>query len=358
MSVIETVNILTFSGGKDSTAMWLYAREQSVEVMPVFCDTGHEHRLTYEYVDYLESKLGPVRRVKADFAERIANKRLYVEQHWPRKLTMDVPGRWYTDEEDEEDEEEPLSAPDWEPEDREQEGVVSEGWTWLPFQKGLSEAEASTIVETALSALHPTGNPFLDLCLLKGRFPSTKARFCTVFLKVVPTFEQVYFPLIEGGWRVVSWQGVRGQESKARAKLAQREDTPEGYEIYRPLLKWSVDDVFAIHRKHDIEPNPLYKMGMGRVGCFPCINAGKAELFEIARRFPDEIKRVAEWEKIVGMASKRQAASFFKHDAIAGNGIEARVEWSKTTRGGRMYDLIKLAEMENTSCSSQYGLCE
>lgn len=173
-------------------------------------------------------------------------------------------------------------------------------------------------------------------------------------------WEQIYMPLIEVGQHVISWQGVRAQESAARAKLPEREDTPEGYEIYRPLLHWTVDDVFAIHRKHGIEPNPLYKLGMGRVGCLPCINCGKQELFEIARRFPAEIARVAEWERLVKMASKRQAATFFPTANGRGtDGIYDEVEWSKTAYGGKNYDLVKAIEFEDVPlCSSQYGLCE
>jgi 3'-phosphoadenosine 5'-phosphosulfate sulfotransferase (PAPS reductase)/FAD synthetase len=326
---MDIVNVLTFSGGKDSTAMWLYAIEKGIKVVPVFCDTGHEHHLTYEYVSYLESKLGPIRRVKADFTERIAKKREYVIEKWPFKLTRDVPE--YTDDNN----------------------------NIVPFQAGLSEEEAAQIVETALSVLYPSGNPFLDLCLWKGRFPSRKAQFCTVFLKVIPTFEQVYLPLIEGGQRVISWQGVRAQESRERSTLPMDETNPDGYDIYRPLLNWKVEDVFEMHRRHNIEPNPLYKLGMSRVGCMPCINTNKAELFEIQRRFPAEVERVATWEKIVSMASKRQAASFFKHDKVAGNDIREWVEWSKTTRGGKNYDLLKYLESEDTiTCSSQYGLCE
>lgn len=33
------------------------------------------------------------------------------------------------------------------------------------------------------------------------------------------------------------------------------------------------------------------------------------------------------------------------------------VEWSKTTRGGKHYDLIPLTE-DQSACSSVYGLCE
>lgn len=299
----ETVNVISLSGGKDSTALWLYAIEQGVKLMPVFADTGNEHEKTYEYLEYLERELGQIHRIKADFSKQILHKREVVQT------------KWRTD------------------------GV--EEW----------------IIEKALSVLHPTGNPFLDLCIWKGRFPSTRARFCTVELKVRPFFDHVYAPLLEEGKKVISWQGVRAAESLARSTLPEREGTPEGYEIYRPLIKWSVDDVFATHDKHGIEPNPLYKLGMGRVGCMPCINCGKLELFEISRRFPEEVERIAAWEEIVKQASKRHGASFFADEN--GAGIYDKVEWSKTSFGGMQYDLLKAIEMEEVPlCSSQYGLCE
>ncbi|MFD1179643.1 phosphoadenosine phosphosulfate reductase family protein [Paenibacillus puldeungensis] len=300
---MSTKNIVSLSGGKDSTALWLYALGKGVAVVPVFADTGNEHQKTYEYLEYLEKQLGPIHRIKADFTKQIEHKREVVQTKWRN------------------------------------EGV--EEW----------------IIEQALSVLHPTGNPFLDLCIWKGRFPSTKARFCTVELKVRPFFDQVYLPLLEQGHKVISWQGVRAEESIARSKLSEREDTPEGYEIYRPLLKWTANEVFAMHSRYGIDPNPLYKLGMGRVGCMPCINCGKLELFEIARRFPEEVERIAAWEETVKQASKRNGASFFADEN--GAGIYEKVEWSKTTFGGKQYDLLKAIEMEDVPmCSSQYGLCE
>lgn len=302
---MNTANVISISGGKDSTALWLFALEQNVEFQVIFADTGHEHPKTYEYIEYLQKQLGSITIVKPDFSKRISRKREFVQTKW-----------------------------------REQ---------------GISEE----IIQDALSVLHPTGSPFLDLAIWKGRLPSTRARFCTTELKVIPIMEQIYMPLLEDGKHVVSWQGVRADESYARSKLAEREDTPEGFEIYRPLINWTVNDVFAMHDKHGIEPNPLYKEGMGRVGCMPCVNSNKNELFEIARRYPAEIERVAEWERIVAKASKRGGASFFPHDDIAGKGIYEYVEWSKTSFGGMQYDLEKLIGFDDVpTCSSQYGLCE
>lgn len=299
-------NIGTISGGKDSTALWLRAIEMEVELQPVFCDTGHEHPLTYEYLDYLEEKLGPIKRIKANFSEQIARKREYVQTKWR------------------------------------------------------DEGVPEYIIQQALEVLKPTGIPFLDLCIWKGRFPSTKARFCTDFLKRQISFDQVYLPLLEEGHRVISWQGVRAQESLARAKLSEREETPEGFEIYRPILNWTIEEVFEIHRKHGLEPNPLYKMGMGRVGCMPCIHSRKDELFEIARRFPAEIARVSEWEQIVAKACKRSSATFFPPNGDGDYyGIDEHVNWSKTSFGGKQLDLEKLIAFEDVPvCSSIYGLCE
>lgn len=302
---MKTVNVLHISGGKDSTAMWLLALERSVEnLLPVFADTGHEHPETYRYLDYLEQQLGPIRRIKADFTKKIIEKRERIKREW-REL-------------------------------------------------GISEERIAEAIET----LQPTGIPFLDLCLWKGRFPAARARFCTTELKVRPIWEQVLFPLLQEGYRVISWQGIRAQESPSRAKLPEWEETPEGYEIYRPLLKWTVEDVFEMHRKYGIEPNPLYKKGMYRIGCMPCIYSRKDELFEIARRYPEEIDRVAKWEQLVNKVSKTGEASFFPIADGKGNNIYEVVEWSKTGRG-KKYDPDRLAEFENVPvCSSQYGLCE
>jgi 3'-phosphoadenosine 5'-phosphosulfate sulfotransferase (PAPS reductase)/FAD synthetase len=54
-----------------------------------------------------------------------------------------------------------------------------------------------------------------------------------------------------------------------------------------------------------VKLNPLYFLGMSRVGCMPCINCRKDELLEISKRFPKYIDIKREWESLVSMASKR-----------------------------------------------------
>jgi 3'-phosphoadenosine 5'-phosphosulfate sulfotransferase (PAPS reductase)/FAD synthetase len=317
---MTTHNIISLSGGKDSTATLLVAIAlEAPNVQAVFADTGNEHQQTYEYLDYLEQATRTkITRVHADFTQRIEGKRRFIKSKWRAQ------------------------------------GIAEE------------------VVLAALDVLQPTGNPFLDLCIWKGRFPSRKAQFCTMELKRDPMIEQVVMPLLGAGDMIMSWQGVRAEESLNRRYLPECDEVGGGLFNYRPILKWDVTAVFEAHRYMGIKPNPLYSQGMGRVGCMPCINCRKDELREIALRFPEAIDRIDRWERTVQQASKRGAATFFagsnaKHPKGSISGMTAievmeiasirqAVEWSKTTRGGIQYDLMIATDA--SACSSAYGLCE
>lgn len=382
----KTHNIISVSGGKDSTALLLLALERQPDnLQAVFADTGHEHAQTYEYVQYLNDKVFPIRTIRADFAADMARKAAYVVANWKPDLMAEKPGTpgfWEyvgpvlkgDDGEQSEDWIQPDEPPKPSAPHVPQQSMIWRWWPDKPPMPGLTSEQADDKIQRAVAALKPTGNPFLDLCIWKGRFPSTRARFCSEELKRNPIIEQVQMPLLDIGDDVVSWQGVRADESPSRAALPERDLVGGGAAggslwNYRPILQWNVDQVFAMHRKHSIEPNPLYKAGMGRVGCMPCIHARKDELREIATRYPEEIARVAEWERIVSEASKRGCSTFFEADTIPGNsremaeirhdthGIWQAIEWSKTTRGGRQFDL--LGDLNTGAlCSSIYGLCE
>lgn len=317
---MSTQNIVSVSGGKDSTATLLVAIAlEAPNLQAVFADTGNEHEQTYEYLDYLEQATRTkITRVRANFTKRIEGKRRFIESKWRAQ------------------------------------GIAEE------------------VVLAALDVLQPTGNPFLDLCIWKGRFPSRKAQFCTMELKRDPMLEQVVMPLMGAGDMILSWQGVRADESLNRRYLPECDEVGGGMFNYRPILKWDVPAVFEAHRYMGIKPNPLYSQGMGRVGCMPCINCRKDELREIALRFPEAIDRIDRWERTVQQASKRGAATFFagsnaKHpkgsianmsaiEVMEIASIRQAVEWSKTARGGIQYDLMIATDA--SACSSAYGLCE
>ena len=76
--------LVSVSGGKDSTATLLLALEKENNVRGIFADTGNEHPLTYEYLEYLEKTLGiTFHRVKADFSRQIEMQRKFILEKWP-----------------------------------------------------------------------------------------------------------------------------------------------------------------------------------------------------------------------------------------------------------------------------------
>lgn len=357
----EAIHIVNLSGGKDSQATALLAAERGRPFRLVMADTGNELPPTLDHARYVAEFVGvPLEIVRADFSREIAGKREFVAREWPKHGV---------------------------PPDR---------------------------VERALAALQPTGNPFLDLCIWKGRFPSRKAQFCTEFLKHRAIDQAVIAPALASS-PVVQWMGVRRDESlnRRRAPMFQRVRRIDTHDmvLFRPLIHWTAANVIGYAAARGMRHNPLYSMGMSRVGCV-CINAGKDELRQIALRFPAEVERIAEWERIVAEASKRGRGTFFaanktpegaamgrlvartgkdlmlEHhpdipeqiDGKPNPAFSARAaklaatisaaqpwpganqvfEWARTNRGGRQFDLLEHAFSadEGVECSSQYGLCE
>lgn len=365
---MKTVNLVSISGGKDSTATLLNAIEQGVpNIKAVFADTGHEHQITYEYINYLEQQLGiEIVRVKPDFTQQIEKKRVHVKKHWFKDLVAGKKGQWKAKSKTFK-----CIKPPKMPKD-------PYGYVETPlfeFKGGaypMTKEAAQARVDKALDNLKTTGNPFLDMCIWKGRFPSSKARFCTEELKKKP-IQNFQESLFEEYDRINVWIGVRRDESIARSKITEEWELEFGDEefgiwLYRPILDWTVEDVFTIHKKHNIEPNPLYKMGMGRVGCMPCVMCNKAELKAIGERCSSEIDRVAEWELKVANTAKRGNSTFFHVGAISGikdnnlictekHGIHSAVKWAQTSKGGRQYNMFAYFEDESV-CTSVYGLCE
>lgn len=387
----QVVHLVSVSGGKDSTATYCKAVERGFSFRAVAADTGNEHPLTYEAIDRLSRVTGgpKVELVKADFAAKIIAKRAYVEKHWRTDLMKGKSGRWVWRPQRRRGK--PLPPPPHSPEippdiydGRARAVQHAEGiWVWQQGYKPLTAEQAEEAVAVALVWLQPTGVPFFDMCIWKGRFPSRKAQFCTFELKVNPIDTFVTRPILATGANVISWQGVRAAESEVRRylkpfqRLNSHPDLPGKLVVYRPLLRVeSVDEVFAIAERHGLQRNPLYDWGLKRVGCFPCINCSKDELALVDTLFPEQVDRLEEWEARVSMCSKRGMSTFFNivNDPVMQeewtasellgerlvlshqtHGIRRMVEWAKTDRGGRQYSL--LARDTSTVCN-EWGACE
>lgn len=224
----------------------------------------------------------------------------------------------------------------------------------------------------------------------KGRFPSPKARFCTEELKVKPFIDWL---LDECHESVLLIQGIRKAESSRRSKMSEScrlfkyylqpyghdikkisEKYPKGkpkFHNYRKkdVLKWieKYDDSILRPMFHESgqyvidyiklkgqKPNPLYKMAMNRVGCFPCIMITVPEFGQYAERFPDRIEELVKIEE-------EQGTSFFTPGKIpthacSNNHFPTIRDMVKYTKGKNA--TLDMFNEEPTSCMSYYNQCE
>ena len=293
---MKIAHVINMSGGKDSTATALLAMDRLGEKdkkIFVFADTGHELPQVYEYIDYLSKRMNTqILKVAADFSDKFEKRRETVQEEWTKK------------------------------------GVDPE------------------IVARAVSNLYPTGNQFTDMAMLRAGFPAPAMRFCTEALKIRPIREQIINPLLDEGYHVIQWMGVRKDESYQRSGTRLYRRLPEGkgkklsnIYLYHPIRDWTEREVFKFIKSKKVKRNPLYDMGLRRVGCAPCIYENKGSLAKIAKLFPEQVEKVAEMERLVTGVSKQNKAAFFdakgkkyqdrlRHEGIPMNIFEA-VEYAK-----------------------------
>jgi 3'-phosphoadenosine 5'-phosphosulfate sulfotransferase (PAPS reductase)/FAD synthetase len=222
---------------------------------------------------------------------------------------------------------------------------------------------------------------FYDLAKKKKRFPSVRARFCTEELKSKPMIDYI---LDEINDDVVIIQGIRKAESISRSKMSAQctyfkyyvhpygkdktgKDKYHTYrkkeilrfrenhadDIIRPVFDWSGQQVIDYIISNGMSPNPLYSMGMKRVGCFPCIMANNVDIRSLAKFFPDRLAEICRYEVEAG-------STFFGPDSIP--------SWAYKGAYPLLPDVIKyvthklpmggLFGDEEQSCMSFYGLCE
>jgi 3'-phosphoadenosine 5'-phosphosulfate sulfotransferase (PAPS reductase)/FAD synthetase len=291
--------IVTFSGGKDSLAALLWIRNNFTKnFVTVFCDTGWENPITYRYIEKVAEKLG---------------------------------------------------------------------------------LDLVTLRSKKFDGL-------IDLAKKKSRFPSSQRRFCTSELKSIPTIDYL-LDVVKEDFIII--QGIRGAESESRARMLVQcnyfkyylepygkdkngKDKFHAYrrkeilsfcqthttDVWRPVFDWTAQQSIDYILESGLEPNPLYKMGFKRVGCFPCIMSSNPEIYQITERFPERITEIAMYER-------ECKSSFFGPDSIPKKSYKgayplitdvARYVQSEYARG-TLFDQVE--GITPISWMSYYsGLCE
>ena len=302
--------VIGLSGGKDSTALMLYAMYESgwpvEKIAFVFCDTGNEDPLTYAYIKMLSEHVHQIHH------------------------------------------------------------------------------------------LDP-GVDFYTLAQQRGRFPSTKRRFCTQVLKIDPK-HKMFAELFDAGLNPINVTGIRHDEAhngndRGETLYVDYEQFMHDGRYYtlpncNPLIDWTLGDVWNIHKKYlsvdlvagiiqedstleykdlllerlyseGIPANPLYLMGASRVGCFPCINSRKGEIRSIAKYRPSRIDFIRQQELHPAFRKgistlfprKRVPMQFRSKKIVAKSGeemyvctIDDVVAWSATSWGGKQIEADYMEE--------------
>ena len=205
--------------------------------------------------------------------------------------------------------------------------------------------------------MYPNGME--DLVIKKKRVASAKARFCTGELKIKPMINFMNEPL-QSDVKVI-YTGIRRDESekRANAKIREYADLYDCWMV-NPIVTWTASDVFLLHKRYGIKPNPLYKKGASRVGCFPCVMINHGELKRMQDFYPFVWDKIEHLEKLTGR-------SFFPP-----NYIPKRFQTGFDPKTGKCFptaqDIKKyvmsptkagqLSFLEPQTCSSIYNLCE
>ena len=230
---------------------------------------------------------------------------------------------------------------------------------------------------------------FEDLCKRMKWFPDTTHRMCTVQLKIEPQIDYV----LQHDEDLVIIQGIRAAESAARSKmpcsanyfqeyldddnkkrLYRKSDVREWCKnhtatVERPMIGMSAQEIIDYILENGLQPNPLYKQGAIRVGCYPCIYSRLSEIKNM-RHDLAYVMRVVKLEEEVNRSRTRhdkkcQFASMFAKGKIParyckkyGKGIPAFEDViAYVSRDDIQLDLFQ--PEEGYSCMSIYhGLCE
>lgn len=401
--------VVNFSAGKNSTTTATIAHHLFGDrVQNVMADTDNEHELTVYFAHNVHHQIGckPIQIVKRIYTEaEFEHRRESLKKNWPRRQAIRMgayrgvvmPSLARSD---------TKFGQAWRRGTAKRWGIDFE----TPLDAALSVLHPSgnSFLDAAL--LHG------KFPMMRDRFCTDELKIQIAFdAAIKPLLDDGEVVVQWSGVRA-----DESDKRAGYSRFARDERDPDFLYNFLPIHKWTAADVFALHKYFGITPNPLYTQGASRVGCMNCVLCTKEEISETAARWPEHIEKHHEWEKKVRLASRwvhwmsvgteSQAwmrvqlgvrdVIWFEEDEFTGEEIVRRkrypvnlgqevklyglepdvqhidwsgfygprgnmgapsaldvVEWAKTGRGGKVYDLVK-ASMDTAVCSSRYGLCE
>lgn len=205
--------VVSYSGGKDSTACLLWALETGLPTRVLWVDTGNELPETPDYLRYIEETLGVT-------VETITRQGHSFDEIVRRRCMWPIPGRC-----------------------------------------AVSRSNKSDAFKWYLQA---TDTPQSALLIL----------------------------------------GQRRQESASRAALPDFSPiVRSGLPCYRPILDWTLHDVFSYLSDKGVMAHPAYAKGRSRVGCVWCANSREADLVRDNMLYPERCAELRALRAEIGLPS-------------------------------------------------------
>lgn len=122
--------------------------------------------------------------------------------------------------------------------------------------------------------------------------PSDKHRWCCAVMKTAPLYRMLKVPGTNKQAKVLAYEGVRAEESVRRSSYDRigRGVKHSTTINARPILRWSLVEIFLYIWGHSLPVNPSYRNGMTRVGCLICPFASEWNEMMVREYYADSLK--------------------------------------------------------------------
>lgn len=233
--------IVTFSGGKDSLATIIWAKNNLPDFEVVFCDTKWEHETTYQHIKQIEEWIGKEFIVLTN--PKYPNG--FIDLCIAKKRVASSQTRFCT-----------------------------------------SELKVLPMIDYIIA------NSTEDITIIQG--VRSEESLSRSMMKDKDEYFKFYLEP-----RKTDKKGKPVFDTYRKRDVLKVLDRIS-VDVVRPIHKWAAIDVFNYIFDAGLKGNPLYYEGFSRVGCFPCIMATHSEIRIIIERFPEYIDKIRDLENKIG----------------------------------------------------------
>lgn len=145
--------------------------------------------------------------------------------------------------------------------------------------------------------------------------PDLRVRWCSAYLKIDVCATALRHQERFENCRTLVLSGERGEESKQRSRYAilepDKADLRNGKKTFRhidrfrPIRDWKEQQVWDILEKYRVRPHPCYFMGFGRCSCKFCVFGNCNQFASAACVSRQTFDRLVQFEKDFGTTLKR-----------------------------------------------------